>query len=255
MEVSSDEHFEELLHNARSGSQAALTDLLAPYQSMITAYAESLLGKDVRKYMDSHDLTQDVFVVATGSILQFRGSTEKAWISWLKGICRNCFLNFLRDRAPKIRATQSLQGGSDRSSHIDVLALQTSIFGRVEQRHHESLFERVLAWLPENDRLLLAKKYMGTDEVAWQELVEEFGISEVALRRRGSRLIELLRGGIRLLEKIDHQRIPPALADLLCMKFLQRLSVQEIAERSGEPVDKVKCFLAASEELLRESES
>jgi len=54
-------------------------------------------------------------------------------------------------------------------------------------------------------------------------------MSEEALRKRGSRLVELLRSAVKLIDKIDHHRIPQTRAELIYLKFLQRLSVAEIA--------------------------
>lgn len=248
-----EQSFDQLLLAARQGSKPALSDLLTPHHAAIVILAQKLLGKDLLKFMEAEDLAQDVFLSATTSFPNFRGEDDKALFAWLRGICKNSFLAFLRDRAPKIRATYSLnQPKEDSSSMFDAVALQTSIFGRVEKRHHQSQFERALSWLPENDRQLLIRKHLGESEVSWKSLVDEFGMSEEALRKRGSRLVELLRSAVKLIDKIDHRRIPEPLAELIYLKFLQRLSVAEIAARAGEPIDKVEGFLKATESLLRD---
>ncbi len=253
-----EQSFNQLLLAARQGSQSALSDLLIPHHPAIVILAQNMLGKDLLKFMEAEDLAQEVFLSATASFPNFRGEDDKALFAWLKGICKNTFLAFLRDRAPKIRSTLSLnqpalnQPASDSSSAFDAAALQTSIFGRVEKRHHQSQFERALQWLPESDRQLLIRKHLGESEVSWKSLVDEFGMTEEALRKRGSRLVELLRSAVKLIEKIDHRRIPEPLAELIYLKFLQRLSVAEIAAKAGEPVEKVEGFLKATESLLRD---
>jgi RNA polymerase sigma-70 factor (ECF subfamily) len=81
-----------LSERACGGDPMAATELLKRHYQAIFAYLRRLCGGDE----DAADLTQRAFAKAWSSLATFRG--QAAFSSWLHGIARHVYLDWLRQR-------------------------------------------------------------------------------------------------------------------------------------------------------------
>src|SRR5437667_3797346 len=89
-------HPEELLRRARAGSGPDLGRLLELYRKYLTLLARLQIGRRLQGKVDAADLVQDTFLQAHRDFGQFRGTTEKELISWLRQILAHSLAMCLR---------------------------------------------------------------------------------------------------------------------------------------------------------------
>lgn len=81
---------ERLLDEARRGGTEALGDLLQLYRNYLTVLATTQLDRRLRRRMSPSDLVQETLLGAHRDVAQFRGSTEREFLAWLRQILINC---------------------------------------------------------------------------------------------------------------------------------------------------------------------
>ena len=79
-------NIDQLLKEARSGNSAALAQLLDCYRHYLGLLARMHIDRFTQSKLDEADLVQDTMLQATRFIAQFRGTTEKELITWLRRI-------------------------------------------------------------------------------------------------------------------------------------------------------------------------
>ena len=77
---------EELLVQAREGSDAALGDLLQSYANYLALLARLEIGRRLQGKVDAADVVQETFLKAHRDFEQFRGTTEAEFVAWLRQI-------------------------------------------------------------------------------------------------------------------------------------------------------------------------
>jgi RNA polymerase sigma factor (sigma-70 family) len=237
------------LEAAQQGDVAARDQLLEQHRLFVRQQVEKILGTKPRQDLDASDVAQEVLLGAIGSLAVFRGQDEATFCAWLKSICRNKVYAALRKKT----ATMSLDARTESQGALDVEALQTSIFGRVVKRHYLQQLERAISWLsPAEHQLLERRGFVAEDEVPWEAIGEELGIPAPTLRKRLSRLIDTLREGLALLDRIDRQGLDQDEATVSCLRFFQGASAAEIASRLGKPLETVVALLKRADERLAE---
>src|SRR5919204_7061261 len=93
---------EELLRRARAGSASALGDLLELYRNYLKLLARLQIDRRLQGKADPSDLVQETFLEAARDFGQFRGTTEKELMAWLRQILVTNFANLVR----RYRGTQ-----------------------------------------------------------------------------------------------------------------------------------------------------
>ena len=92
----------ELLPLARDGDLPALGQLLELYRNYLKLLARLQIDRRLRGKADPSDLVQETFLEAHRDFGQFRGTTEKELLSWLRQILVTNFANLVR----RYRGTQ-----------------------------------------------------------------------------------------------------------------------------------------------------
>jgi RNA polymerase sigma-70 factor, ECF subfamily len=87
---------EQLLQLARTGSGPALGELLDLYRGYLAILARVQIGLRLQGKVDPSDLVQDAFLQAHHGFGQFRGTTEKELVSWLRQIMASNLANLMR---------------------------------------------------------------------------------------------------------------------------------------------------------------
>jgi RNA polymerase sigma-70 factor (ECF subfamily) len=80
---------EQLLAEAREGRRASLGALLELYRNYLLLLAQTQLDLHLQGRASPSDLVQETFLQACGHFGQFRGSTEKELLGWLRRILVN----------------------------------------------------------------------------------------------------------------------------------------------------------------------
>lgn len=83
-----------LLSQARS--RGDLNDLLSIYRSYIKLLARVQVGHRIVGKFDASDVVQEVFFKASLAFTQFRGTTEKEFLAWLRQILANVLATQVR---------------------------------------------------------------------------------------------------------------------------------------------------------------
>jgi RNA polymerase sigma-70 factor, ECF subfamily len=78
--------FAEHLSRGRAGDRASADRLFDRWRPLLRLQARRLLGPEVSARVDPSDVVQESLARAFGSLAQFRGETEAAWVGWLRAI-------------------------------------------------------------------------------------------------------------------------------------------------------------------------
>src|SRR5947207_15848697 len=85
-----------LLSEAKGGAEGALGRLLEQYSQYLTLLARMQIGKRLQGKVDAADLVQEDFLSVHRQFLQFRGTTEAEFVSWLRRFMTGQFALVLR---------------------------------------------------------------------------------------------------------------------------------------------------------------
>jgi DNA-directed RNA polymerase specialized sigma24 family protein len=87
---------EPLLRRAREGDGPALGQLLESYRAYLVVLARIQVGRRLQGKVDASDVVQEAFLGAHRDFPQFRGSTERELLGWLRGILASLLANLVR---------------------------------------------------------------------------------------------------------------------------------------------------------------
>lgn len=172
---------------------------LDQYRNYLHALATLHMGRELRGKSEPADLVQQTLLLAHAQIGQFRGTTEKELLAWLRVILANCLATLGRALGRAKRDTgreQSLEAMLDLSSQrLDnwLTADQSSPSQRAMRRENSVRIAEALAQLPEGQREALLLRYC--QGLTFTEIAErmELAPSSVAgLLARGSRQLRQL---------------------------------------------------------------
>jgi RNA polymerase sigma-70 factor (ECF subfamily) len=111
---------DDLLRQAKEGRDNALGKLLELYRNYLGLLARLQIGNRLQGKADSEDLVQETFLKAHRDFAQFRGSTEKEWVAWLRQILAFNLAQVVRryhgTRRRDIRLERALEDELDESS-------------------------------------------------------------------------------------------------------------------------------------------
>src|SRR5262249_4952177 len=87
---------EQLLQQAKAGDQEALGQVLERYRSSLAVVARVQIGRRLQGKVDASDVVQEAFLGASRDFPQFRGSTEKEFLGWLRQVLASLLANLVR---------------------------------------------------------------------------------------------------------------------------------------------------------------
>jgi RNA polymerase sigma-70 factor (ECF subfamily) len=183
-----------LLDLALSGDQVAMSELLARHKGRVLRIVRARLGPQLRQFMESQDIVQEVFLQALQSIPQIEATDEAKLLQWLSGIVENTL---------RVRATY--HGAMKRTTSFEPFDPGTSIPLRAEPgaeddlitREREELVDHALNQLPKEQReVFVMRHYMGHSFQRIAESMEGATANQVRMtyRRARARLVRLLDG-------------------------------------------------------------
>src|SRR6266511_4179088 len=87
---------DQLLQQARSGDGPALGQLLELYRAYLGVLARVQIGQRLQSKVDASDVVQEAFLGASRDFPQFRGTSEKEFLGWLRQVLASVLANLVR---------------------------------------------------------------------------------------------------------------------------------------------------------------
>ena len=159
---------EELMVQLKEGKKEALLELYNRHSGKVWTYLRKRAPTSVIE-----DLFQDVFVKL---VEKKDGWTGQPFLLWFYVVLRNTVIDFYRDRKIETKYLQLFQ------DQIDI-------------RDSDTQVEDLLALVPEDKAKLLREFF--SEGRSYKELADKYDATEVSLRKRLSRAIQILKGSHR----------------------------------------------------------
>ena len=193
---------EQLLQQARAGDQQALGQMLQRYRAHLAVLARVQIGRRLQGKVDASDVVQETFLGAYRDFPQFRGTTEKEFLGWLRQVLASLLANLVRHyqgtQRRDVRLERQLDGELEQSSQAldrGLIALQSSPSQQAARREQSVLLANALGRLPRELRELLIFRHL--EGLTFPEVARRLGRSVDSVKKQWPRPLASLR---RLLE-------------------------------------------------------
>jgi RNA polymerase sigma-70 factor (ECF subfamily) len=177
--------FRELIRRVRERDEAAASELVRRYEGAIRRVIRiRLRDASLRRLLDSTDICQSVlasFFVRT-ALGQYEVETPEQLLNLLTVIARNKLTNQANRLRAQRRDVRRDAAGGDQAPHVADDASDPS-----EQASARELLDKVRDRLSPPERYLAEQRAIGR---AWQELADELGGTDVALRKQLGRALD-----------------------------------------------------------------
>jgi RNA polymerase sigma-70 factor (ECF subfamily) len=187
-----------LLDLASLTNDAALGRLLESYRDYLTILARIQLGRRLQAKFDPGDVVQETFLHAVRDFAQFRGTSSKELVGWLRQVLAARLADFLRrycgTQCRDVRLEQSLQAALDESSQaLDrrLAAPHSSPSEQVVAHEQATWLAQALERLPEDYREVLVLHDL--QECDFPEVAQRMGRSVEAVKKLWARALARLR--------------------------------------------------------------
>jgi RNA polymerase sigma-70 factor (ECF subfamily) len=194
---------EQLLSQARAGDGPVLGRLLELHRAYLVVLARVQIGRRLQGKVDASDLVQEALLGAYRDFPQFRGTTEKEFLGWLRRILASLLANLVRHyqgtQRRDVRLERQLAVELDQSSQAldgGLLAPQSSPSQQAIRREQSVLLAEALGRLPEAWRELLILRHL--EGLTFPQVAERLGRSVDSVKKLWPRALASLR---RALEK------------------------------------------------------
>jgi RNA polymerase sigma-70 factor (ECF subfamily) len=187
-----------LLDQARQGDAPALGRLLESYRAYMVVLARLQIGKRLRGKVDASDVAQEAVLGAFRDFPQFRGTTEKELLAWLRGNLASLLANLVRHyqgtQARDVRLERQLAVELDQSSQaldLGLVAAGSSPSQQAVRREQSALLAEALGRLPEDQRELLILRHL--EGLTFPEVAERMGRTVDSVKKQWPRALAALR--------------------------------------------------------------
>jgi RNA polymerase sigma-70 factor (ECF subfamily) len=194
---------DRLLDLARQGDAPALGRLLESYRAYMVVLARVQIGKRLQGKVDASDVAQEAVLGAYRDFPQFRGTTEKELLAWLRGILASLLANLIRHyqgtQARDVRLERQLAVELDQSSQAldrGLVAAGSSPSQQAIRREQSVRLAEALGRLPNHWRELLILRHL--EDLTFPEVAQRLGRTVDSVKKQWPRALAALR---RLLEE------------------------------------------------------
>src|SRR5262249_2917361 len=198
MDETVDPSHEELLRQAKGGDGPALGRLLESYRSYLVVLARVQIGRRCQGKGDAPDVAQEACRGAYRDFPQFRGTSEKELLGWLRGILASLLANLVRHyqgtKARDVRLERQLALELDQSSQAldrGLAAPQSSPSQQACRREQSVVLAEALIRLPEEHRELLTLRHL--EGLSFPEVAERLGRTVDSVKKQWPRALASLR--------------------------------------------------------------
>ncbi len=191
-----------LLERARQGDNPALGRLLESYRAYVVVLARVQIGRRLQGKVDASDMAQEALLGACRDFPQFRGTTEKELLAWLRAILASLLANLVRHyqgtQRRDVRLERQLTAELEESSQAldrGLVAAQSSPSQQAIRREQSVILAEALGRLPAEWRELLILRHL--DGLTFPEVAERLGRSVDSLKKQWPRALAGLRRLLR----------------------------------------------------------
>jgi RNA polymerase sigma-70 factor (ECF subfamily) len=189
---------QQLLDQARAGDGPTLGRLLERYRAYLAVLARVQIGRRLQGKVDASDVVQDAFLGAHRDFAQFRGTTEREFMGWLRGILASLLANLVRHyqgtQRRDVRLERQLAVELDQSSMAldrGLVAPQSSPSEQASRREQSLALAEALRRLPEEYRELLILRHL--EGLSFPEVAQRLGRSVDSVKKQWPRALASLR--------------------------------------------------------------
>ena len=185
-----------LLTQVRQGETEALGRLLALYRNYLRLLAQRHIGT-LELELDPSDVVQESLLEACRDFGEFRGTTERELVAWLRQILvRNLAdqARYHRRQRRDVCRHRSLEAMLDRSSRAIHRALAAGIStpsAQASKREQAVLLADALAHLPDDYRAVIVMRHI--DRLPFEQVAIRMGRTSGAVRKLWARALARLR--------------------------------------------------------------
>jgi RNA polymerase sigma-70 factor (ECF subfamily) len=198
MGVSATPDPEDLLRQARTGSAAALGQLLELSRNYLDLLARLQIGRRLQGKVDAADLVQETFLKAHRDFAQFRGKSEGEWVSWLRQILAMNLAHLVRrycgTRRRNVRLERDLVDELAQSSQVldqALVARQSSPSNQASRREQAVILADALGQLPSDYREVIILSHL--EGLSFPEVASRMGRSVNSVKNLWARALARLR--------------------------------------------------------------
>ena len=189
---------EALLHQARAGDGQAVGRLLELYRAYLGVLARVQIGRRLQGKVDASDLVQEAFLGACRDFPQFRGTTEKEFLGWLRQILASLLANLVRHyqgtQRRDVRLERQLAQELTQSSQAldrGLVAPQSSPSQEAMHREQSVVLAEALGRLPAEWRELLILRHL--EGLSFPEVARRMGRTVDSAKKLWPRALAALR--------------------------------------------------------------
>ncbi|HEY7427473.1 MAG TPA: sigma-70 family RNA polymerase sigma factor [Gemmataceae bacterium] len=158
---------EQMIQEARAGSDAVLGPLLDLYRNYLRLLARLEIGRRLQGKLDDSDLVQETFLEAHRHFARFQGTSEAQLVSWLRQILAakvaNLLRHYLGTQGRDVRLERELAADLDNSSHAlgeKLIASLSSPSQQAARREQVVLLANALERLPADYREVIILRHL-----------------------------------------------------------------------------------------------
>lgn len=191
-----------LLDDARAGDVEALGKLLERYRDDLTMLARFQVGARLRGKVDPSDLVQETFLEAHRDFNQFRGTTEREFVAWLRRILAANLANLIRHYFGTQRRDMNLErelidsfSELSRISDRGLMARQETPSQHASRREQAIILAEALQGLSEDYREVIVLRHL--EGLSFPEISRRMNRTEDSVKKLWARALARLRRGMK----------------------------------------------------------
>lgn len=166
------------------------------FGNLFLKYREKFIAI-ARSYVRDEVAAEDIVAESFTNFWDNRGTIELQTLpeAYILQTVKNRSLNYLRDKATKMRIEQKMQDSAYVAIMADVQALKSTDMGRIFSKDIEKIFMDFIATMPEMTRnIFMASRF---DELTYQEIAERYGISQRKVKREIQNVLARMRVSLK----------------------------------------------------------
>jgi RNA polymerase sigma-70 factor (ECF subfamily) len=184
---------------ARAGQADALGRLLELYRNYLELLARLQIGRRLQSKVDAADVVQETFLDAHAAFAEFRGSTERELVAWLRQVLACNLASLIRryfgTQRRDVHLERQLAADLDQSSQAldrGFVAATTSPSQQAEQREQAVLLADALGRLPPDYREVIILRQL--EGLSFLEVAQHMRRSQESVKKLWVRALIRLRG-------------------------------------------------------------
>jgi RNA polymerase sigma-70 factor, ECF subfamily len=187
-----------LLGLAKTGDGQALGRLLERYRNYVGLLVRLQVGRRLRTKVDVEDLLQEISLEIHRKITQFRGRSEREFLTWIRrligSILANQVRHYLGTKSRDARLERALVDDLDQSSRAlndGLIASQSSPSQQAVRREQAVLLADALNELPEDYREVIILRQL--EGLSFPDVARRTGRTEDSVKNVWLRALARLR--------------------------------------------------------------